>query len=126
GTKSGAPGTNDRDTTYCDALCNQWDIRRHERCNFEKVEADARANLNNLIVQFAALTLSSAAAAAVLVWATASLGVLGPLAPVLLPLLTTAAVAAAAAVNVNVGEQLAAAVSLSNASRNSRDARAAE
>jgi hypothetical protein len=91
-------GTNNNDLAECDALCNQWDRRRQERCN---AEADARAAQNRVISLAATFAIFQAAAIAA--WVAVGVAAAGFWTLISVPALIVVAVALTAIAAVWAG-----------------------
>ena len=89
------PGENTTDLESCWAACQQWSLRRVERCNAERDEASAQARVSSFRASFlavvAALTAAIIAAAQV-----AAIPIIGPAAAAALLAVAAALVASAA------------------------------
>lgn len=76
-------GPNNKDSADCEALCNQWDARRNERCNAEKAAKAAKDRVDSITFRLAVLG-GLAVAAWVAYWVALGSVVLLPYAPVCL------------------------------------------
>ncbi len=116
-----AVGTNDSESSDCDALCNQWDMRRQERCN---AEADARAAQGRVAAATAFYTVLQVVAIAA--WIAVGVAAAGFFTLVAVPVLTVVALIATAAAAAAAGALVDVLVDANQKERAAQQARQAE